>query len=173
MISLNFALASATVQFCAPIVASSSVRVIMVIRNRRGNFRHRADWPRDQLLPSPFLFQESSYLEFGECLLELLLRVHHDRSVPCDGLLKRLSRNQQEADSIISGLNRDFVALIEKDERAVIRRYGRRGVRPLHRFCRHCERPRGVAELSASRKNIGERMSSRFHRKFLSPARRD
>src|ERR1700736_2983009 len=74
--------------------------------------------PGNPLLPEPFLFQESSLLEFRECLLQLLLSVHHDRAVPSDGLLKRFSRNQQEADSVVSGLNRDLVVWIEKDERA-------------------------------------------------------
>jgi len=42
--------------------------VIVGIRNRR-HFRHRTGLPSDQLLPAAFLFQESSFLEFRECLL--------------------------------------------------------------------------------------------------------
>src|SRR6266851_485143 len=109
---------------------------------------------------------------FRECLPQLLLRIHYDWTVPCDRLFERLSRNQQEPDSVVARLHCNLVAPIKDYERAVVGLHGRRSVQPFHRFRRYCERTRGVAELSASGENIGEGMPSRFHRQGLSLAGR-
>jgi hypothetical protein len=37
------------------------------------------------------LLQEVSLLEVPESLLQLLLRVHHDRTIPCDRFFERLA----------------------------------------------------------------------------------
>lgn len=42
------------------------------------------------LLASTF-FQESPFLQFGECLLELLLGIHHDRTIPGNRFLEWFS----------------------------------------------------------------------------------
>ena len=64
-------------------------------------------------------FQEGSFTELGKSLAELLLCVHHDRTVPSHGFLEGLSRDQQESDSIISCLHHDLVTAIKQHERAV------------------------------------------------------
>ncbi len=72
------------------------------------------------LLTLPLL-EERAFLKFGECLSQLLLRIHHDGTVPRDGLFERLSRDQKKSDSIVPGLYGDFVATIKKYERSIIR----------------------------------------------------
>src|SRR5687767_1360168 len=52
-------------------------------------------------------------------LLDLLFGVHDDRPVPRDRLVDRLARDEQEADALLAGLDRDLVATIEQHERAV------------------------------------------------------
>src|SRR5437588_9679510 len=84
-----------------------------------------------QLLP-----QESAFLELFERLAELVLGVHHDRTVPGDRLLQRLARTEQKSDPILTGLDDDFVAAVEKDQRPVVRFGRRRGLEPLHPFGR-------------------------------------
>src|SRR5262245_21627083 len=59
------------------------------------------------------LLQKRSLFEVLKSLPELLLRVHNDRPVPCNGLLQRLSRYQKETDSFLPGLDGEFVATIE------------------------------------------------------------
>jgi hypothetical protein len=49
------------------------------------------------------MFDEVTGLHVGHCLAYLLLRVHYDRAVPCNRLLDRLARHQQEADASIAG----------------------------------------------------------------------
>jgi hypothetical protein len=51
--------------------------------------------------------------------LQFGLGVHHDRSVPGDGLLERAARAQQAPDTLLAGLHDDLVATVEHDERAV------------------------------------------------------
>jgi hypothetical protein len=46
-------------------------------------------------------------------LPELLLRIHYDRAIPSDGFLERLSRDEQKSDSIIPGLNSNFVTPVK------------------------------------------------------------
>src|SRR5207244_4923551 len=90
-------------------------------------------------------FKERPVLKFGECLLQLLLRIHHDGTVPGNRLLKRLSRNQQKANSIIPGLNRHFVAAVKQYERAVVRFDRRSRVQPLDSLGWHREWASGIA----------------------------
>ena len=67
----------------------------------------------------PFISHQSlwlkkgSLLEFIESLPEFFLRVHYDGTVPCDGLLERSSRDEEEPDSIVPCLNRDLVAPVK------------------------------------------------------------
>src|SRR5437879_12833245 len=64
-------------------------------------------------LPAPLPFQKGPLLQFRESLLQLFLSIHDNRPIPCDRLLKWLSRNQQKPDSVIPGLHRDLVPAIE------------------------------------------------------------
>src|SRR6516165_876742 len=52
-------------------------------------------------------------------LLQLGLRVHHDRAVPGDRLLDRLTRHEDEADAIVAGLHADLIAGIEQHQRTI------------------------------------------------------
>ena len=52
-----------------------------------------ANLKRSDALAVRFLLQKRSLLQFLECLLELLLGVHHDGTVPRDRLFKRLARD--------------------------------------------------------------------------------
>ena len=58
-------------------------------------------------------FQERPAIELLDSLPNLLLRVHHDRAAPCNGLFERLSRDQKETDTFGARLHRDLVAAVE------------------------------------------------------------
>ncbi len=60
----------------------------------------------------------------------MFLGVHDDGAVPGDGFGEGLAGDQQESDAVVAGLDGDFVALIEEDQRAVVGFGGRRGVQP-------------------------------------------
>src|SRR6516165_6505328 len=105
------------------------------------------------------LLQKRPLLQLLKRLLKLLLRVHHDRSVPGDRLLKRLARNQQEANPFVSGLNADLVATVEQDERAIVGFPRRRRVEPADRFRRHREGSGRIAELARAREDVRERVA--------------
>jgi len=51
--------------------------------------------------------------------LKLLLRIHHDRPIPCDRFLDRLARHQQEADALVAGLHHDLVAAVKEHQRVI------------------------------------------------------
>ena len=57
--------------------------------------------------------------QLADGLLQLGLRVHDDGPVPGDRLLDRLARNQQEADALLAGLNRDLIAAVEQHQRPI------------------------------------------------------
>src|SRR5260370_9273621 len=63
--------------------------------------------------------EKGSLLQFRECLLQLLVRVHHDGPVPCDGFLERFARDEQEAHSLFSTLDRASFAAVKGHERPV------------------------------------------------------
>src|SRR6185437_1306433 len=54
--------------------------------------------------------QECSPLQMVEGLAKLLLRVHDDRTVPCDRLFERFAGDQKKTNPILSGLHLHFVA---------------------------------------------------------------
>src|SRR5260370_10117819 len=78
-------------------------------------------------------FQEGAFLQFGEGLAELLLRVHDNRTVPGDRLFEGLAGNEEEADAFVAGLDHYFVAAIEEDERAIVGGGLRGGGQPPYR----------------------------------------
>src|SRR5215472_13551298 len=122
--------------------------------------------------PHLLLLQEGSLLQFPERFAQLLLRIHHDRAVPCDRLLERLTRHQKKSNAVVARLHRDLVTTIEKYERTIVSLRGGRGVRPLHRLRRDLQRSGRVAEFSTSAKHISERMPRGFDGQSLTPARR-
>ncbi len=107
-------------------------------------------------------------MQFRERLTQLLLRIHHDWTVPSDWLFERLPGDEEKSDSIVSGLDSNFIAPIEEYKRTVVRLNRRVGVQPLDGFCRHCERTRGIAEFPAACKNVSKGMTNRFYGKSFS-----
>src|SRR5215470_18487839 len=47
------------------------------------------------------VLDEGAGAHVGHRLPELVLGVHHDRAIPCNGLFDRLARDQQEADALL------------------------------------------------------------------------
>ena len=103
----------------------------------------------------------------------MFLCVHHNGTVPRNRLLERLSGDQQKADTVASSLHRDLVTAIKEYERAVVCFHGWCCIRPFDGFGWHRESARRIAELSASRENIGESVASGLHGKGLSSTRRN
>jgi hypothetical protein len=56
------------------------------------------------------LLEERPLAQLGECLAQLLLRVHDDRPVPRNGLAERPAGNQEEPDPCGSCLHRDLIS---------------------------------------------------------------
>src|SRR5260370_10812885 len=56
--------------------------------------------------------EKGSLLQFRECLLQLLFRVHHDGPVPCDVFLERFAQDWTIENSILSSLDRDFSSAV-------------------------------------------------------------
>src|SRR6185369_14488512 len=115
--------------------------------------------------------QECPFLQFAEGVAELLLGVHHDRSVPSDGLFERLAGDEQKADAIVASLHHDFVTAIEEDQLAVLGCGRRRGIQPVDRLGGNGEGLGGVAEFSASRENVSESVTRGLDRQRLATAR--
>src|SRR5260370_1174811 len=108
-----------------------------------------------------------------ERLLELFLRVHHDRTVPSHRLLQRLPRDQEKPDPVLSGLYLQFIAPIEEYERAIVSLRWRCRVQPTDTFRRHSQWPRCVTELPSACKHVRKSVTSCLHRKGLPPSRRN
>jgi hypothetical protein len=62
------------------------------------------------------LLDKCAVLEIGHRMPQLLLRVHHDGAIPCDRLLNRLARYQQEPNALRSRLYRNLVAAVEQHQ---------------------------------------------------------
>src|SRR5260370_25690891 len=95
-------------------------------------------------------FQEGAFLQFGEGLAELLLRVHDNRTVPGDRLLQGLAGNEEEADAFVAGLHDDFIAAIEEDQGSIVGGGGRGGVQPAYRLRGDGEGLAGVATFATA-----------------------
>ena len=93
------------------------------------------------------MLQEGTPVQFLEGLFELFLGVHHDGAVPGDRFLQRLAGYQQKADAILAGLDFDFVAAVEEDQRAIVGLRGRCGVQPADAFCGDEERAEALQNL--------------------------
>ena len=62
------------------------------------------------------VFEKSPGLKLAESLLELLPRIHHDRSVPGNRLPEGFAGDKQEPDSLFSSLNRHLITRIEQEQ---------------------------------------------------------
>src|SRR6516164_3966004 len=69
---------------------------------------HDRGWLTERRRRRPIL-DEGAVAQFGHGLLQLGLRVHHDRSIPGDWLLDRLAGHEQEANALFARLYGDFV----------------------------------------------------------------
>src|ERR1700722_6180267 len=71
--------------------------------------------------PNLSVTNERAIGPLGQGLAGVLLRVHHDGPVPCNRLLERLARDEQEANAFGAGLDDNLIAAVEKDERMILR----------------------------------------------------
>jgi hypothetical protein len=62
------------------------------------------------------MLDEVAGLQLRPGLSKFLLRIHDDGSVPGDRLFDRLTRDQQEPDALIAGLNDDLVSAVEQHQ---------------------------------------------------------
>jgi hypothetical protein len=62
---------------------------------------------------SSAVFDEVAGLQFRQRLAQLLLRVHDDGTIPRHRFFDRLTRDQQKADALITGLNDDLISAVE------------------------------------------------------------
>ena len=58
--------------------------------------------------------QEVALLQLAVSLLEFLLGVHHNRAIPGDRFLEGLARDEEKTDSILAGLDFNFIAAVEE-----------------------------------------------------------
>jgi hypothetical protein len=65
------------------------------------------------------MLDEVAGLQLRHRSSKFLLRVHDDGSVPGDRLFDRLTRNQQEPDARITGLNDDLISAVEQHQRVI------------------------------------------------------
>jgi hypothetical protein len=76
-----------------------------------------------------------------ESLTKLLLRIHHDGPVPCDWLLKRFARAQQEPDAVFSRFELQLVTIVKEQKRMILR-FGRwSGIELFDSLGRHPREP--------------------------------
>ena len=125
------------------------------------------------MTPISSCFQKRSFLQFFKCVAEFVLGVHHDRAVPGDRFLQGLAGDRGEANAVVAGVDGDFVAAVEQNQRAVLGRRGRDRLQPLDSFGRDRQGPRRVAEFAAAGEDVGERVTGRFNRQALANAGRD
>ena len=92
------------------------LRLFAAVAPRSGNGLRWRPAARRPFSLSIVRFEKGPLLELLERLLELLLGVHHDRTVPRHWFLERLARNQQEADPVFAGLHGNLVTAVEENE---------------------------------------------------------
>src|SRR5262249_48816154 len=120
---------------------------------------------------SPFL-DERAVSKLSHRLLQLLARVHHDRSVPRDRLFYRLSGDKQEANPLVARLDDYLIPRVEQDERAVRRRVRQDGRTARQLFRQNALRRGGAAEGARAGKHVRERVSRALDREPLGASRR-
>src|SRR5450759_2316108 len=119
------------------------------------------------------LLDERSVTQLRDRLLQLSLSVHHDRSVPGDRLLDRLTGYQQEADALRARLHCDLVAAVEQHQRAVADLFAHDNFLAVHLlFGEHSLRLRSGAERARALEHVGEGVPFSFDLQRLALARR-
>src|ERR1039457_5532855 len=76
------------------------------------------------LVAAPFgllVADKAAVLQLAHGLLQLSLRIHHDRPVPRHRLFERFAGNQQKPDALRAGLDHDLVAAVKQHQRVVSR----------------------------------------------------
>src|ERR1051325_3452530 len=116
---------------------------------------------------------ERALTQVAQRLSQLLLSVHHDRTIPGPRFFDRFSRHEQEADPLVASLHDHFVSTIEEDQRpvfALVRpRPGRAAVDLLRQ---NALRRRGITKCPRAGEDVGERMIRAVNREPLAAARR-
>src|SRR5262245_24379697 len=116
---------------------------------------------------SPVL-DEGAVAQLAHRLLQLGLRVHHDRAVPGDRLLDRLARDQEKAGALLAGLDRHLVAAVEQHERAVAGALAHETLAPtVVLLGEHAERLRGARKRAGALEHVCEGVPRGFHRQAL------
>src|SRR5437588_4165569 len=113
------------------------------------------------------MLDETAVLQLGHCLAQLLLCVHHDRTVPCNWLCDRLAGDQQESDTLTPSLHHDFVSAVKQYQRVIadIVDGGRVGL--SHLLGENCSRVGSVTERSRTCENISESIARSLDFKAL------
>ena len=62
------------------------------------------------------VFNERPDAQLVVSALELLFGIHDDRAVPGNRLLDRLTRYEQETDTLVTGLDADLVTAVEQHQ---------------------------------------------------------
>src|SRR5713101_2713118 len=102
------------------------------------------------------MFDEASGLQLGNSLAKLFLRVHDDWAIPRHRLLDRLTRYQQEPDTLIGGLHHDLVATVEKHQRVITYLVFGLRVRIYGRFGQDRARIRRVSKSTGAREYVSK-----------------
>src|SRR5438046_5248652 len=105
------------------------------------------------------MLNESVILKFGNRLPELLLRVHHDRAVPSNGLLDRLARHQQESNPLVPCLHHDLVSAVEEYQRMIADVVHRPAIGFRDMLSQYRARIRGVSKHAGAREHVGKRVT--------------
>src|SRR5215469_8514771 len=105
------------------------------------------------------MFDESARLQFGHRLTQLLLRVHYDRTVPSHRFLDRLAGYKQEADSLWSSLDCQFVSPVKQYQRVIAGIVPGRCVGVSSLFSEHRTWIGGISECAGAREYIGKRIA--------------
>src|SRR4029079_2549602 len=128
---------------------------------------------RGKVPPRSLALDERSVAQLGHGLLQFCLAIHDDWPVPSNGLLNGLPRNQQEANSLLPGLHRDFIAFVKQHERAVTGRLPEKDLLAINLFLgKHAERPGRRGELAVTFENISKGVTLDFDLERLSHVRR-
>lgn len=122
-----------------------------------GRAARHYDWATSKTSGSA-MSDERPLSDLGERLLQLGLRIHHDRPAPCHGLFEGLTRDEEEPDARGSRVYGDFIAPIEQDQRMIACEIGHT-LRPSDNVGRHGTRVRGVAEVSRTLEDIRKRVT--------------
>src|SRR5215472_9914345 len=119
--------------------------------------------PRPRRCGRRLVLDKSAVAQFGDRLLELRARIHHDRPVPGHRLIDRLAGYQQEADATLAGLDLDLVAGVEQHERAVAHRLAHEQLFAVDLlFGENTERSRRRSKTAIALENVSEGMAFGF-----------